>query len=140
MLSSNLFTRLSRDLPVLFSGSQTRATFYDQVLLPAVKLANAIRMSTSDYVVWIPESLITSFKPVTIDKLKSCKIIDFKSGKQLKPDSAVVADKDGIIGKIIICLEPCLYRVTKGKKTTLHQEKILVELCHPLGKRIKAST
>ena len=127
-------------LPVLFSGAQAEATFYDQVLLPTVKLANTIRMPTSDYVVSIQESLVTRYKPVTIDMLKMCKMVDSKSGKHLKPDSAVIADKDGVIGKTVIYLVPGLYRVTKGQRTTLHHETLLVELCHPLGKRIKAST
>lgn len=71
--------------------------------------------------------------------LKTHKMIDSKSGRQLKPDSAVVADEDGIIGDIVICLEPGLHRIIKGKQTTLRQEIFLVELHHPLGKRIEAS-
>ena len=127
-------------LPVLFSGPEPHATFYDQVLLPAVKLANAMKMSTSEYVVTIPRVLVTRFKPVTIDMLKKSKMLDSKSGKHLKPDSAVVADKDGVIGDFIIGLEPELCRVAKGKETMLYPGTILVELSHPLGKRVKPST
>lgn len=123
----------------MFSGRETHATFYDQVLFPAVKLANTIRMSTSDYVFSIPRSPLTKFMPATKDMLKTHKMIDYKSGRQLKPDSPVVADQDGTIGNFILSLEPGLYRVVKGKKTTLHQELFLVELHHPLGKRSKAS-
>lgn len=138
-MNSRLFKELSKSLPNLFSGPQSHATFYDQVLLPAVKLANTIRMSTSDYVFSIQESPIKKFRPVITESLEMHKMINFKSGKQLKPDSAVVADEDGIIGDFIIGLEPGLYRVIKGKDTTLRQGMFLVELNHPLGKRSKAS-
>ena len=127
-------------LPVLFSGPESHATFYDQVLFPAVKLANSMKMSTSEYVVTIPQLLVTRFKPVTIDMLEKSKMLDSKSGKHLKPDSAVVADKDGAIGNFIIGLEPELCRVAKGKETMLYPGTILVELFHPLEKRVKPST
>ena len=138
-LNSKLFKNLSTAFPALFSGSQARATFYKQVLLPSVKLANAIKMSTSEYVVSTPHPFLTEAKPIATDLLQICKMVDFKTGKHLKPDSAVVADKDGVIGKFVIGLEPALRRVTKGKVTTLHQATILVELLYPLGKRVKAS-
>lgn len=96
-------------------------------------------MSTSDYVFPIPKSRGTKVKPAIKDFLEVHKMVDSKSGRQLKPDSAVVADKDGSIGKIIICLEPGLHRVVKGKETTLRPAMYLVELNHPLGKRSKVS-
>ena len=99
-----------------------------------------MKASTSDYVVWVPESLGTKFNPVTIDSLKKSKVVDSKNGKHLKPDSAVVADKDGAIGNAIICLEPCLSRKTKDKEIVLQQETILIELDQPLAKRVKPST
>ena len=139
-LNRKLLTKLSMTFPVLFSGPQVHALFYEQVLLPAVKLANMIRMSTSDYGVWLPETLFTKYPPATMNMLATRKMVDFQTGKHLKPDSAVVADKDGAIGDVIICLEPGPYRVNKGKKMTLQQDTILVELFHPLGKRLKPST
>lgn len=123
----------------MFTGQEAHLTFYDQVLLPAVRLANTIRMSTSDYVFSIPGSPVTIFKPATTDLLKTHKMVDSKSGRPLKPDSAMVADKEGIIGEIVICLEPGLHRMISGKEVTLRQEVLLVELKHPLGKRSKAS-
>ncbi|KAF6237825.1 hypothetical protein HO173_004026 [Letharia columbiana] len=138
--NSHLFKELGKTFPFMFSSREAHATFYDQVLLPAVKLANMIRISTSNYVFSIPESPITECKPVTTDLLKVHKMIDSKSGRQLKPDSAVVADKDGFIADIVICLEPGLYRVIKGKETTLRQITLLLELKSPLlAKRSKAS-
>ena len=98
-----------------------------------------MKASTSDYGVWIPESPVTKFKPVTIDSLKKCKVVDSKNGKHLKPDSAVVADKDGAIANIIICLEPCLSRKTKDEEIVLQQGTVLVKLFHPLGPRVKPS-
>ena len=138
-LNSRLFKELSEALPILFSGMQTHATFYEQVLFPAVKLANTVRMSTSDYVLSNPKLPVTTHEPIITDLLKVHKVLDFESGRHLKPDSAVVADKDGVIGDFVLCLEPGLSRVIKGKETTLRQAIFLVKLNHPLGKRSKAS-
>ena len=102
-------------------------------------LANTMKASDSDYVVWVTESLVTAFKPVTIEYLKKCKVVDSESGKHLKPDSAVVSDKNGVIGKFVISLEPCLYRVAKGKEIVLRQETMLIELDQPLAKRVNPS-
>ena len=137
--TKRLFRDLSNALPSIFSSRGVRA-FHAQILLPAIKLANIIRMSTSDYVFSLPERAVKEFKPVTVEKLKKHTMIDFKTGRTLKPDSAVVADKDGNIGNIVISLEPGLYRLMKPNKSVLRQEVFLVELHHPLGKRSKATT
>lgn len=126
-------------LPELFSGPQAHDTFYDQVLLPAVELANAIKMSTTEYVFVLPQFFLDKFEPAIIDVLKTGKMVDSQTGKHLKPGSAVVTDKDGVIGHFIISLEPELCRVIRGQKTTLNQGTILVELYHPLAKRVKTS-
>ena len=139
-MNKNLLTKLSNTFPVLLSGPQIHTTFYDQVVLPAVKLANMIKMSTSEYFFLVSNITHASPKAVTMETLGTSKMVDFQTGKHLKPDSAVVAGKDGSIGNGIICLEPGLYRVSKGRTMTLQQDTILVELFHPLGKRIKPST
>lgn len=138
-LNTNLFKVLSMALPELFSGPQAHVTFYNQVLLPAVQLANTMKMSATEYAVILPQLLFDKLKPATIDMLKMCKMVDSQTGKHLKPDSAVVTDKDGIFGHFIIFLEPELRRVIGGKEMTLYQGTALVELYHPLAKRIKTS-
>ena len=137
-LNNTLFKMLSSRLPVLFSGTQT-VSFYSQVLLPAVKLANTIKMSTSEYTFSIPRFTLDSQKAVTIKTLGTCKMLDIQTGKHLKPDSAVLADKNGVIGEIIISIEPELRRMNRDKATILHQGTVLVKLSHPLGKRLKPS-
>ena len=138
-LNYDLIGELSKNLPILFSGRERIRRFYGQVMRPAAKLAAKIQTSALNYIFDMPESPLTDFKPLIADYLKLDKMTDIRTGKHLKPGSAVVGDKDGVIGKIVICLEPCLYRVIKGKQTTLRQGVYLVELDHPLGKRIKAS-
>ena len=62
-------------------------------------------------------------------------MIDIKTRMTLKPNTGVVADKNGVFGKCVIMLEPVLYRVNEGKKdSTLRQGAFLVELDHPITK------
>lgn len=125
---------------MVFSGRERTRTFYVQVMLPAVKLAAKIQTSASDYELGVlPVSHLTTFEPLITDHLKLYKMFDIKSGKHLKPDCAVVADTDGVIGRIVMLLEPGLDRRIDGKKKMLLQPMFLVELNHPLEKRSKAS-
>lgn len=67
-------------------------------------------------------------------------MIDIKTEKWLKPDSAVVADRQGIIGDFIVGLEPGLYRIKRDKQeAVLRQPTYLVDLRHPVGKRNRGS-
>ena len=138
-LNSRLFRELSKALPFVFFSKEAHVTFFEQVLVPAIQLASEIRKSSSEYAFSMPESPTTIFKPCTIDLLEVHKMVDSMSGKQVKPDSAVVANEDGVIGKCMICLEPSFSRVNDGKETTLRQDTFLVKLDQPMGKRIKAS-
>lgn len=138
-LNNCLFHELAKALPTLFSGQQAQASFYEQVLLPAVKLKNLTQISTSDYAFSFVESTTFTFKSFTTDMLETCKMIDSKSGKQLKSDRPVFADKDKVIGKGIIRLERALYRVIKGKNINLSQSMVLVELNHSSGKSSEIS-
>ena len=141
-LNNCLFHELAKALPILFSGQQAQASFYEQVLLPAVKLKNLIQISTSDYTFSVVGSAANPFDPFTTEMLtgilKVCKMID-KSGKQLKLDRLAIADKDEVIGKGILRLEPALCRVTSGKKIDLRQSMVLVELNLSPGKRSEIS-
>ena len=74
-----------------------------------------------------------------METLGTCKMLDVQTGKHLKPDSAVLADENGVIGEIIISMEPGLRRMNRDKATILHQGTVLVKLSHPLGKRLKPS-
>ena len=59
----------------MFSDQEAHLTFYKQVLLSVVRLANTMRMSTSDYDFSIPGSPVTLFKPVTTDLLETHKMV-----------------------------------------------------------------
>ena len=133
-----MFKELVKALPALFTGPQAHATFNEQVMMPTVNLANLMGMS-STYGFTITESPLTRFKSATQDLLKVHRMVDSGSGRPITPDSSVVVDKDGTFGKLILCLEPGLYRQRKGKETLLQQETFLVELHQPLPKRIKTS-
>ena len=114
--------------------------FYHQVLIPAAELALKIQASAAIYEWTELDPSLTSFKPFKPEHLKVCKMIDIKTDKWLKPDSAVVADRQGIIGDIIVDLEPGLYRIKRDKQeTVLRQPTCLVDLRHPVGKRNRGS-
>ena len=108
-------------------------------MVPAAKLATTMRISTSEYVFDSMSISGLTFEPVILDHFKVCQMIDIRSGRHLRPDSAVVADNAGIIGKIVMFLEPGLHRRIDGKYKTLRQTVFLIELKHPLGKRSKTS-
>ena len=75
------------------------------------------------------------FKLLTPSWFKIHKIIDIKTGKCLKPVSAIVPDELGSFGDLVISSEPGLYRVNKdSQEVILCPTMLLVELKYPLGK------
>ena len=76
-----------------------------------------------------------------MDHLKYNTLIDVSTRKKLKPDSPVVAKKDGKIGYPLFLLEPSLDRVDVGanRKRNLRKPVYLVELDEALGRGSRAN-
>ena len=135
-MTVDMFKNLSETFPVVFGKMASLGSFYEQVMQPASKLAIKLRASCSTYGFCFPGAAFEKFEPVTTTMLKDHCMIDVKTRMTLKPNTGVVADKNGVFGKCIIMLEPGLYRVNKGKEhSILRQDAILIELDHPITKR-----
>lgn len=82
---------LFRDVSILFTRRETSIRFYLQVLVPAAKLATTIQTSASKYAFVFQKShpIQASHSILVIIH----KIIEIKTGKCLKPVSAIVPDE-----------------------------------------------
>ena len=135
-MTVNMFKYLSETFPVVFGNLANMGSFYEQVMQPASKLATKLRASCSTYGFYFAGAAFEKFEPLTTTMLKDHCMIDVKTRMTLKPNTGVVADKNGVFGKCIIMLEPALYRVNKGKEhSILRQGVFLIELDHPITKR-----
>ena len=134
-MTKDLFKSLSVIFPVVFGDLESMKRFHVQVMQPASKFAITLQGSCSNYWFGITEYLLQDFRPLTTDMIKDYRMIDFKTRMPLKPNTGVVADKNGVFGKCIIQLEPQLYRINTGKEPyVLRQGVYLVELDHPITK------
>ena len=132
----DMFESLSETLPIVFGNPESMKRFHKQIMQPASKLATTLQASCSNYCFQIAEAPFPKFDPLTTNHIQSNGMIDVKTRMTLKPNTGVVADDNGVIGKFIMMLEPGLYRVNKGKEdSTLRQGVFLVELHHPITKR-----
>ena len=103
---------------------------------PASKLATTLQASCSDYWFQIDEAPFAKSEPLKLNHIHSNVMIDVKTRVSLKPNTGVVADDNGVLGKCIMMLEPELYRINKEKgDSILRQGVYLVKLDHSITKR-----
>ena len=130
-------------------GEGAMKRFHAQITLPAVAFASALRRSTSRYCfTFIPASkekstvrptlLTTGNKPRAVygHDIRVFNLIDMDSGKALKADQQITANKDGIIGEQAMIVHPALCRsVRDGPDVALGKPLVLVKLLQPLHRR-----
>lgn len=139
-ITRQLFDELGKALPLLFRGQRNKEKVYREVMLPAAELANLMQGSATSYKLHMPTTILTRHKPAVMEDLKRYRVVEARSGKHVKPVSAVAADEHGVIGHYIINLEPALYRVNGNQEeVVLLLPMFLIELLHPLGKRNRSS-
>lgn len=133
-ITNSLFLDIGTTFPLLFDPQRSMANFHDQVMVPAASLAVKMQSSASTYGLLMPKKLRSKLSAATTDHLRKSKLVEVETGKVLKPDCAVVARNNGVIGEQIIVLEPSLNR-TYGNEdaVVLRKSMVLVELLHPLG-------
>jgi len=133
--STSIFLKLSSVFPVINLDRQSFARFYNKVMFPAADLASIMQTSSSVYDFEMPTDMVTDLVQVHIGHLATFRLVEMQTRKTLKPDSKVVPDRHGHIGKVILPLEPRLYRKNRGQQsTTLCQACYLVKLDRPLLK------
>lgn len=134
--TKDLFNMLSASCPNLFGGTEVMKRFHDQVTIPAIALVSQLQGLASPYKLGMVNKNLLSSERFTKDNLSEVVAVDLETGKTLKPGSAIVSDRKGVIGNYVLPLEPSLHRVNEGtKETELRQETWLVKLDHALGGR-----
>ncbi|KAL9131975.1 MAG: hypothetical protein Q9175_006635 [Cornicularia normoerica] len=134
---------LSAALSALISDSpndnESLSELHQQITLPTIALATALRLSTTDY------RLI--FHPVTRDPSKSTtahhyeiqntSMIDIATHKIIRPDSVLKIGEDGRIGEKMLVVSPAVVRDQKdgNGRVMVCKPTVLVKLDEPMGKR-----
>lgn len=139
--TKTLFESLSASYPNFFGREKAMKEFHNQVTIPATTIVSQLQGVASPYRLDMVEKDFLDYKPFTKDDLRRVIAIDLETGRTLKPGSAVVSDKEGIIGEFVLPLEPSLHRVNEGmSEIDLRQETWLVRLDHALGSRAPKMT
>ena len=136
-LTTYLLGALSKTFPIVNRQRESMMKLYRQVILPAAELAVKIQVSVSIYEFQpsLARHPLMQFR-VDMQHLLFNQFIDITTNKTLKPNSGVIADKDGWIGEAWMYLEPGLVRLDPGKKDTeLRKPIYLVGLYEPVDKR-----
>lgn len=125
-----LFEDLSVFFPNLFGGKEAMQSFHDQVTVPATTLVSELQGLATAYRLEMASTNSLACR----NDLEEVIVIDLETGKTLKPGSAVFSDSEGVIGEVVLYLEPSLYRVNEGAAdTNLGQQTWLVKLDRGLG-------
>ncbi|KAL8736566.1 MAG: hypothetical protein Q9181_002357 [Wetmoreana brouardii] len=134
----SVFHGPAKYFPFIQKTQESRHKLFDQVIVPAINLANTMQTSATKYKFVPTMKEVSPFKDYTLmqDDLSSSKVIDVATAKTLKVDSPVEANARGQIGRQILLLAPALYRQDSEHSGLLLVKKVvLVELDKPLGKR-----
>lgn len=132
--TSNLFEDLSAFFPNLFGRGTAMQEFHDQVTVPAMTIVSKLQGSAPAYRLDMFDNISFKCERFTRDDLNNVTAIDLETRKTLKPGSAIVSGREGVVGDLILPLEPSLHRVNEGASDTdLRRETWLVRLDHGLG-------
>ena len=120
----DMFQELAYRFPLLFQR-ESRTRFYKQVMGPAGSLTMKIQSSTMCYV------FSTVLKKEDMAHLVA---VDVATGKTLKPDASLRADRTSISRDIVVAIEPGMYRSNdSSKEIVLRRPIYLVDLHRPLS-------
>ncbi|KAL8809184.1 MAG: hypothetical protein Q9200_003631, partial [Gallowayella weberi] len=137
-IATRIFNYIAKFFPVIEDNNQSLQLLAEEVVCPAIKLAETIRTSPCNYVFKPTMSDTRLFKECELrqEHLSQLKLIDIGTGKTLKPQSPVQPEEDGSIGQQIMMLAPALYRCNQGiAPLLLVKELDLVKLHKPLGRQ-----
>ena len=137
-LTTLVFDRIGEFFPIIKGDHTSLYTFYEKVIGPAIDLAVTMQTSPTPYTLTPPmwTTTIGTQYLLSRDDLAYHKAIDARTGKTLKIDSPVVANREGRIGEQIAQLAPALWRCVPGENPVrLTQPIILVELYFPVRRR-----
>jgi len=138
LLANEAFASIQPFFPIVTGSRTSLSAFYEKIVKPAINLAMATQQSPIAYSFrpCMEDTAISQRLLLSRTDLADDKVIDVATGKTLKADSLVVANKDGYVGEQIALLSPALWRCVPGEKEVrLTREVLLAKLFHPLGRR-----
>ncbi|KAL8685441.1 MAG: hypothetical protein Q9224_005815 [Gallowayella concinna] len=141
-ITTTLFKDVAKFFSIIENSSQSLQLLCNEVVRPAIKLADMIRTSPTSYGFGPTMSEIDLFEEWRLGQqhLSELKLIDVVTGKTLNAGSPAQPDKDGYIGTQIMVLAPALYRCDSGQAPLeLVKELDVVKLHKPLGRRRAAT-
>ena len=132
---------LAMAISTMLSSTIDAKELHGQIVRPAIKLANGIRISTTDYQLFSHLFARPTGEPNTVNRheIQHYQMIDNTTHKIIRQDSNIRTANDGKIGEEMFVVSPgmarshmdCLDRVVLCKPT------ILVKLDEPMGKRAR---
>ena len=135
-MTANLFESLMAIFPNLHRKVEARRGFHEQVTVPAMAIVSKLQGLASTFSLDMASGDFPNCRRLTRNDLKKITAIDLETGKTLKHGSAIVRDREGAIGDLVLPLEPGLRRVREGGSAIdLRMETWLVKLDERLGTR-----
>lgn len=113
---------------------------HKQVVLPAIDLATAIRVSMVDYqfVTHLFDKAPEKQHTIYRNEIQHYQLIDNATHKIIRPDSAVKIAEDGRIGNELLVISPALLRNKDGDNgAVISRPTVLVKLDQPMARRTR---
>ena len=108
--------------------------FHRSVIIPALDISTAVRLSMTDY-----EFVLSTQhqRVVHVGEIQSYHMVDASSSKVIRPDSILKVGEEGRIGVDLLTVTPALMRTKHEgvQRVILAKPTILVKLDEPMGKR-----
>ena len=141
-LAKSLYSALARmlcgaDVDVHEDGWEE---LHKQVVLPAIELATAMRLSMTNYQM-VPRLFNRAPDKATSiyhSEIQHYQLIDNATHKIVRPDSELKIANDGRVGVELLVVSPALLRrKDEDQRTIICKPAVLVSLDEPMGKRSK---
>ena len=133
-VTASLFECLVAIFPYFYGKVEARRGFHEQVTVPAMTIVSKLQGLASTYTLEMASGDFPNCRRISRNDLKKITAIDLETGKTLKHGSAIVRDREGGIGDLVLPLEPGLGRVKEeGSAIALRKETWLVRLDESLG-------
>ena len=142
MLARSLYSALAHLLhgPDVMVPEDGWEKLHKQVVLPAIEIATAMRVSMTDYQL---ETRLFKKAPekanaIYHNEIQHYQLVDNATHKIVRPDSTLKTADDGRIGEELLVVSPALLRKKdENHRAIICKPTILIKLDEPMGKRSK---
>ena len=132
---------LASSLSIILSSPIDPKELHAQIVRPAIKLANTIRVSTTDYQLLSHLFARPPSHPNAVyrNEIQHYQMMDNATHKIIRPDSNLRTADDGKIGEEMFLVSSGLARSHRNgiERVVLCKPTILVKLDEPMGKRAR---